>query len=523
MQSKTKSNALSLGILASAVALASVTTADAAPRKTWKRAKAPAASQARAVGIQRATSETVLSQGRGQLINLPSPISDIFVANDAVADVQVRSPTQLYVFGKSKGETSVYATNAAGTVVYSTNLRVAQNINSLDAVMKASFPDSDITAYTIGQTVVLAGTVLSPDESAQAERIAKGLMNPGINLSDPNAFLDVVVINRLKMATPTQVSLRVRIAEVSRSFTKQFGLNWKTLGSGSSNPFFGITQGQRDPGTIIPGVGGQPSQYTFTAGTANNTIGLAGRLLGTDILGALDIGETEGFVTTLASPTLTSVSGEKANFLVGGQIPIPITNLDNGILTTSVLYRDYGIKLEFAPVVLADGRISMKVRPEVSELDYTNAITINGSRIPGTTNRQVEATVELGSGQSLVIGGLMRASNSNTVNKLPGAGNIPILGSLFRSTNFQRGETELMIVVTPYLVRGVSDDKIVLPTDGYKAPTDLGRIFNGELYNGASERRPGPTLSTPETVARPSVGASLQPRTKSTPAPGFSN
>lgn len=521
MQSKNKMMKRSLALLVSVSAITGISVAEAAPRKGVKRASAPVAST-RPVGVQRATSETVLSQGRGQLVNLPTAITDVFVANDGVADVQVRSPRQLYIFGKNKGETSVYATNGAGAVVYSTNVRVAQNINSLDQVMKASFPDSDITAYTMGQTVVLAGTVLSPDESMQAERIAKGLMNPGINVNDPNAMFDVVVINRLKMATPMQVSLRVRIAEVSRSFSKQLGVNWKSLGSGSGNPFFGITQGQRDPGVVIQGGPGVPTTYSFTKGTANNTLGIGARLLGTDIIGALDIGETEGFVTTLASPTLTSVSGQTANFLVGGQIPIPITNLNNGILTTTVEYRTYGIKLEFAPVVLGDGRITMKVKPEVSELDYANAVTINGSRIPGITSREVSTNVELGSGQSLVIGGLMRANNSNTVNKLPGAGDVPILGTLFRSTNYQRGESELMIVVTPYLVKGVTDDKIVLPTDGYKAPTELGRIFNGDVFSGESKKRPTPTMSAPQTVTKPSLGAAASPKV-AIPAPGFSN
>ena len=513
----------SVALLVGVSVLAGTAVADAKPRKAGRYTK-PATSLTRPVGIQRAAGEMSLSLGRGQLINLPAPITDVFVANEGVADVQVRSPFQLYVFGKAKGETSVYATNKAGAVVFSTNVRVAQNINSLDQVMKASFPDSDITAYTMGQTVVLAGTVLSPEESIQAERIARGLMNPGINLNDPNAFLDVIVINRLKQATPLQVSLQVRIAEVKRTFSKQLGVNWKTSGVGNSNPFFGITQGARDPGTLIPGSPGVPATYAFTKGTANNTIGLAGRLLGTDILGALDIGETEGFVTTLASPTLTSLSGSTADFIVGGEIPIPITNLSNGVLTTSIEYRKYGITLKFSPTVLADGRISMKVAPEVSELDYANAVTINGSRIPGVTSRNVQTEVELGSGQSLVIGGLMRANNTNTVSKLPGAGDIPILGTLFRSTSFAREESELMIVVTPYLVKAVPANQIVLPTDGYKAPTELGRIFQGDIYRGASEKRPVPTLSAPQTIVKPAFGANAAPKTAAaTPAPGFSH
>lgn len=525
MQSKKNMMKRSLALLVSVSAIAGVSAADAAPRKTWKPAKAPAAST-RPVGVQRATSETTLSQGRGQLVNLPTAITDVFVANDAVADVQVRSPRQLYIFGKSKGETSVYATNGSGAVVYSTNVRVAQNINSLDQVMKASFPDSDITAYTMGQTVVLAGTVLNPDDAVQAERIAKGLMNPGINVNDPNAMYDVVVINRLKMATPLQVSLQVRIAEVSRTFSKDIGVNWNTFDKSASLPVASYTQG-RSPGTIaIDPVTGART-YSFTPPGAGNAIGLGARFLGLDVIGALDAGESEGFVTTLASPTLTALSGQQAEFLVGGEIPLPFVTQTQTGFTTSVTYKPYGIKLQFTPTVAADGRITLKVAPEVSELDYSNALTLptsggQATRIPGSTNRRVDTTVELGSGQSFVIGGLLKANTSNTVTKLPGAGDVPILGTLFRSNGFKRGETELMIVVTPYLVKPVSANQIVLPTDGYKNPTEAGRLLMGDLYKGSSDKRPGPTSSAPQTVVKPSVGAALSPKTAPA-APGFSN
>jgi pilus assembly protein CpaC len=503
MQTKNKILNGSLALLVGVSAIAAATAADAAPRKTFKRTSVSAATS-RPVGVQKATSETTLSQGRGQLVNLPSAITDVFVANDGIADVQVRSPFQLYIFGKSKGETSVYATNKSGAVVYSTNVRVAQNISSLDQVMKASFPDSDITAYTIGQTIVLAGTAATPEDSLDAESIALRMMNPGIDTTDPKAILEIVVINRLKMATPLQVSLQVRIAEVSRSFTQNIGVNWQVDNNGPTGT------GTQFFGQNINGVG---------------KLNLGGRLLGLNILSQLDAGENEGFVTTLASPTLTAISGQTASFIAGGEIPIPgLSTTALGSQQASVAFRPYGVTLEFKPTVEADGRILLKVRPEVSDLDYTNAIDVLGSKIPGTTVRRVETTVELGSGQSFVIGGLMKSSNATNISKLPGVGNIPILGSLFRSNGFKRGETELLIVVTPYLVKPVSANQIVLPTDGYKNPTELGRIFNGELYKGAGEKRPTPTLGAPQTVVKPSVGASLSP--KSSPAiaaPGFSN
>lgn len=517
MNTKTK---IINGSLALLIGLTAISTAEAAPRRKWTPVKRAATTSTRPVGIQRPVGEMSLSQGRGQLINLPAPITDIFVSNDSVADVQVKSPYQLYVFGKAKGETSVYATNASGAVVYSTNVRVAQNINSLDQVLKASFPDSDITAYTMGQTVVLAGTVATPDDSVQAERIAKGLVNPGININDPNAFLDTVVINRLKMVTPLQVSLQVRIAEVSRSFSKDLGVNWANRDSSNGGAIFGIAQG-RSPGTISGG-NGTPTTFTFNpkAGSTFSSLGIGARFLGMDIIGALDAGETEGFVSTLASPTLTALSGQSAEFLVGGEVPIPVVSTNQNFQTTSVTFRPYGITLKFTPSVAADGRITLKVNPEVSELDYTNFLLVSGTKIPGSTTRRVDTTVELGSGQSFVIGGLLKATTTNTMTRIPGVGNVPILGALFKSTGWQRGETELMIVVTPYLVRPTSANQIVLPTDGYRAPTELGRIFNDEVYGGKSEKRPMPTMAPPQTVVKPSIGAALSPKAAT---PGFSN
>ena len=301
-----------------------------------------------------------------------------------------------------------------------------------------------------------------------------------------------MVINRIRTATPLQVTLQVRIAEVSRSFGKDIGVNWRADNS-------------------APTGAGTTFSANNNGGAAN--INLGGRLLGLNVLSQLDIGETEGFVTTLATPNLTALSGEKASFLAGGEFPIPISSVSGGFTQISVEFKNYGISLDFVPTVLADGRISLTVKPEVSEIDFQNAVTVNGSRIPGVTTRRVETTVELGSGQSFVIGGLLKASSTNNFSKIPGVGDVPILGALFRSNGWKRGETELMIVVTPYLVNPVAANKIVLPTDGYRAPSELGRIFGGEVYkSGPAAKRPVPTMAPPTTVRGGGV-----------PAPGFSN
>ena len=505
MQSKSNIMSRPVALAIGAAILFSTVSADAATHKGRHAKKAVVKrSYAPPSGVQRPAGQVYLSLGQGQLITLPVPISDVFVANEAVADVRVQSPTQLYLFGKTDGETSVYATTRSGAVAYSTNVRVAQNYNSLDQMLRLAMPDTDVRATLSGQVAVLTGTVKSPDDIQQAGDLTRAYLNPGVNTTDPAAQLKVIVINRLRAATPLQVRLEVRIAEVSRSFSQNFAINFSANNvpppiTGAPRPLLTVNQG---------------GSTTIDNGTIAS---LSSRLLGLNVLGKLDVGENEGFVTTLASPNLTALSGEKATFLAGGEIPLPFTSTTNGGgQGTSIVFKPYGVTVEFLPTVLSDGRISLIVKPEVSEPDFSR--TVGG--IPGFRTRRVETTVELGSGQSFVIGGLLSSKNENTMKGLPGAKDVPILGALFKSNAWQRGETELMIVVTPYLVNPVAANKIALPTDGYKAPTSLGRIFMGDLYKGSSEGRPVPTMAPPNTVVRPSVGAR---NTNTVPAPGFSN
>jgi len=249
--------------------------------------------------------------------------------------------------------------------------------------------------------------------------------------------------------------------------------------------------------TQAPGTAIQPGPQT-------TTIGGLGKLFGLNILGALDLGETDGQVTTLANPNLTALSGETGSFLAGGEIPILV---GQGLGAVSVEYKQYGVSLAYTPTVLADGRISLRVRPEVSQLSAAGAVTLSGTTIPALTTRRAETTIELGSGQSMVIGGLLQNSTDNQITKTPGIGDVPVLGALFRSNGWKRNESELMIVITPYLVKPVNASEVVLPTDGYKAPTDLGRVFLGRLGEGTTGGdRPKPTMAVPATAA-PAVGA----------------
>ncbi|HEX8553069.1 MAG TPA: secretion system protein, partial [Sphingomonas sp.] len=216
-------------------------------------------------------------------------------------------------------------------------------------------------------------------------------------------------------------------------------------------------------------------------------------------------GETLGQVSTLAEPNVTALSGETSSFLAGGEIPIP---LSQGLGAVTVEFKQYGVSLAYTPTVLSDGRISLRVRPEVSQLTSAGSVQINGTTIPALTTRRVETTVELGSGQSMMIGGLLSNTHNNNVDKTPGLGDLPVLGSLFRSNGWSRNETELVIVITPYLVKPVNNAAdIVLPTDGYRSATDLGRVFLGQTEAvGPAPKRPVPMMAQP-TAAAPTIGA----------------
>ena len=443
-------------------------------------AAAPAAAQP----VAARPSETLnLSQGTGTLVRLSSPMTDVFVANDQIADVQVRSSTQLYVFGKSSGETTIYATTKGGRVAYAATVRVGSNTGSLSEMMRLAMPDAAIQVTPMNNLVLLTGTVASPGDVEEAQRLVQAYVGATTQ-----------VVSRLRSATPLQVALRVKIAEVNRSLLKEVGVN--LLGSGNN---FSISQGDGiyvPPAGQVPAVGADATGQIIRS-VIGTTIGIQKSFLGLDIISRLQLAETDGLVTTLAEPTLTALSGETASFLAGGEFPVPISQ---SLGSVTIEYKQYGVGLAFTPYVLADGRISMRVRPEVSELSSEGSIRLNGFNVPALTTRRAETTVELGSGQSFMIAGLLRNSNTNNIDKAPFLGDIPILGALFRSTSYRRQETELVIIVTPYLVRPVSG-QLALPTDGYRAPTDVQRIFGNKTYSGTS----APAAAAPVSGAAPAA------------------
>ncbi len=479
----------------------------------------PATSVLHAQSVNSPSRTVTLSIGRGELITVPGRMADVFVADEKVADVQVKSTNQLYVFGKSGGETTIYASNVKGDVVWSANVRVGTNLDTIDQMLNMAMPEARVNVSTMNGTVLLTGTIAAPEDAAEAERLVKAFVGDKTN-----------VISRLKMATPLQVSLHVKFAEVSRSLIKNIGVNLTTI-DGSGGIKFGVGQGRAigssfttDPrlpfavgaGNVsvngyIPDPTGATTDLVQAAGTGisaaagGTTLSGMGRLLGLNLLGALDAGETLGLVTTLSEPNLTALSGETAEFLAGGEYPIPIPQ---GIGVTTIEFKKYGVSLAYTPTVLANGRISIRVRPEVSELSSTGALKLDSVEIPALTVRRAETTVELGSGQSFMIAGLLSNNAQNSLTKMPGAGDIPILGSLFRSTNYRKGETELVIVVTPYLVNPVNAADIVLPTDGFQSPNDIQRLLGHMDNDGVTGGgRPKPSEKQGTVQAGPQVGA----------------
>jgi pilus assembly protein CpaC len=474
-----KISKIKAGFAAATLSFALATTATIA-------ASAPAFAQS-------ADNSVTLSIGEAHQISLTNSVTDVVVADPRVADVQVVSAKKIYVLAKGVGITDVVATDASGRTVYRGKIVVGGNLSSLDQMFKLAMPDANIQVTTMNNVVLLTGTVAQPGEAAEAEQLATAFVasTGGGNVTG------TTVINRIKTATPLQVNLQVRIAEVSRSLSKEISGNLQSGTSGTDgggNPyFFGAARGRdvrNAAGQII-----YPEE--------SNTIAGIGRLFGIDIEAAFDLSERAGLTSTLANPNLTTVSGETAEFLAGGKFPV-VTSSDNG---TSVTYESFGVGLTYTPIVLADGRISLRVRTEVSDISSQGAIRIGGLEVPATTNRMAETTVELGSGQSIMIAGLLKNDLSNSVAKMPGAGDIPVLGALFKSNGWRRNETELMIVITPYLVKPVSDSEIRLPTDGLHSVHDAERVLMNKVTEDMGRStRPMPTIA-PGAASGPEMGS----------------
>jgi pilus assembly protein CpaC len=397
-----------------------------------------------------------LEVGSGRVVQLPGPAANLFVADPKIAEARPASPTSLFIFGQAVGRTTVAVTDVGGHPVVTLQVTVAPPAGTASlaaAAIGAALPGSGVQVTAAGDGLTLSGHVATAAQAEQAASIARGF------LADKQVLTD-----RLEVGGGQQVLLRVRIAEMSRTLTRDLGLNWQNLG-GNLGDFARIGLS-----TLFP-------LADVTGGTAPVTA--AASLNKTGVEAILDALAQDQLVHVLAEPNLTAMSGESASFLVGGEFPVPVSQGQGAV---SVSFKQYGISVAFVPTVLDGDRISMRVRPEVSQLTNQGAVQLSTTSgnlvIPALQVRRADTTVELGSGQSFAIAGLLSDTVTHSGNGVPGLGDTPVLGGLFRSDSFQQQQTELVILVTPFLVRPVSRSAdLRLPTDGWQPPNDLERIL----------------------------------------------
>lgn len=414
--------------------------------------------------------QVAIGLGKSIIVTLPRDAKEVFVANPAIANAVVRSPRKVFVIASQVGQTSLFFMDGAGQQIAALDVNVQRDVGPIRAAIHAALPGTSIVVQQLNDGVLLTGTVASAEEAAQAVAIA------GRFTAKPE-----LVANSLTIAGKEQVMLKVTVAEVQRQVLKQLGVNLngsfevanKTVQLLSDNPLplatQELTQGQVS--FLNPGS------------------------LNTDT--TLKAFERTGVLHTLAEPTLTAISGESAHFLAGGEIPTPKNvNCDplTRICQTELEYKPVGVTLNFTPVVLDAGRISLHVATEVTDLDYENNFVLSGANVPAFKTRKADTTVEVPSGGALVMAGLLQNNTRQVVNGTPGLMNIPVLGQLFRSRDYQRNETELMIMITPYLAKTVQPGDVSLPTDGFADAADPGTWFLGAINRVYGPRgAPAPT------------------------------
>ncbi|TNE58038.1 MAG: type II and III secretion system protein family protein [Alphaproteobacteria bacterium] len=432
------------------------------------------------------TKRIVLSLDKGAIVELPTDARDVLASNPTVVDAMVRTQRRIYIIGKKVGQANVFVLDSAGKQILNLEVQVERDVTPLENMLKRYLPNSRIEVSALNDRVVLTGFVPSAAASAQAKELAEKFIDKGT---------EDTVVNLLAIDANEQVMLKVRIVEMQRSVSKQFGMSWEAFVSPDGNIIGFDANGVplTDGSTIVNSVGDNP--FSLIGKALSNTAFTAAHL-GSDggAAATLSLMERTGLVKTLAEPTLTAISGEAANFLAGGEFPVPTGRDRDG--NVNITFKKFGVGLGFTPVVLDEGRISLRISTEVSELASKGSIlmgantlvnddgsitTIGGINIPALRVRRAESTVELPSGGSLVMAGLLQENSGQTIDGLPGAKDVPVLGALFRSRDFQSDETELVIIVTPYLVNPVNERELKTPADGFAPPSDLGTILLGRL------------------------------------------
>ena len=394
-----------------------------------------------------------LGVGKSVVIDLPRDVKDVLVADPKIANAVVRSAQRAYIIGAAVGQTNIVFFDSAGQQIAAYDIAVKRDLNGVRAALKQILPNSTIQIDGLGDGVVLSGTAASPIEAQQAGELAAKL-----------AGGQDKVINSIVVRGRDQVMLKVTVAEVARNIVKQLGID---------------INGSLSYGTTVVSFNNQNpfTAYGRSLVSGNNITGTFGT--GANVQAILRAMESAGVVRTLAEPNLTAISGESATFIAGGEFPIPAgytCDPVTRVCTTQIMYKKFGISLNFTPVVMTEGRISLRVMTEVSELSNDNALTLNQSgsslTIPSIRTRRAETTLEIPSGGAMAMAGLIAEQTKQAVNGLPGLTQLPILGSLFRSRDFVNSQTELMVMVTPYVVRAVAQKDLSRPDDGFSNTTD---------------------------------------------------
>ncbi len=441
---------------------------------------------------------------KSQVVSADRPIAKAMVGNDEIADILPITDRSIYVLGKKMGTTSLTMYDSGGRVISVVDIAVGPDVLALGDQLRQLVPGSDLEARISNDSVILTGTVNSAGAASRAAQLAK-------------AYAGDKVINLISLGSSQQVMLEVRFAEVSRSVGKEVGVSGF---AGSRNGSFGGAFGKG--ARIIPGelpTGTTPGTPDVLAiGAISNSFAVlqqAFNLGGLSVDATLNALETKGFAKTLAQPTLIALSGEKASFLAGGEFPVPVVQSGGGggggNQALTVEFKSFGISLAFTPTVLGDKTISLIVEPEVSSIDPTASLTVGSISIPGLRTRRAHTTLELRDGESFAIAGLLQRDFKTTVDQVPFLSSIPILGALFRSSNFQKGETELLIVVTPRLVAPIKPGQVRLPTDRVKDPTALDTILLGESYQPKPLEPVAAPVSASDAPSPSEMGAAPQP------------
>jgi pilus assembly protein CpaC len=432
------------------------------------------------------TQHLTLALDKAAIVQLDTDARDVLVSNPSIVDAVVRTARRVYLLGVKTGQTNAFFFDAAGHQVLALDIHVERDVADLTGMMKKNFPGSDIKVTALNDNMVLTGTVGNSQDASRAADLAVRFATEAGKQVDPTK-----IVNMLKVKEGEQVMIKVRVAEMEHTIAKQFGVNMAAVGSAAGAPIvaetvipYGLT------GQALSDLSGVQVGQVCSA-LLGNTACPNGSNNAQGILNALD---QVGLVHILAEPNLTAVSGETAKFLAGGEFPVPVSRDQYGNVT--VEFKQFGVGLSFTPVVLSPGRISLQLSTEVSELTNEGAFllpagtsqTATGQTIqtaalsiPALTVRRAETTVELPSGGSFAIAGLMQHTTKQVLDEFPGLGTMPVLGALFRSRDFQNDETELVVIVSAYLVSPTAETKLAAPTDGFIPAADADTVLLGKL------------------------------------------